>query len=236
MGTETALEQAANALDSVWAAIGDALCSGKGIEKEYANAVSREVCEAKASIERELAALKAGGASLKALFIWKCINCGKRVQTHFDCHINFRPICVECNAEMMPQRLSTPAPQVATVEGNGISVAKVALANVLSRRPWLLEARSDPWFGEQIAITDKNHCVICRVPPSGPEQWEVANCIVQAVNEMATISELKRLLRETAENRHNIRWGHDYQSCDSHRNFDNCQDTLCAASRKAVSE
>lgn len=32
-----ALDDCAEALDIVWAGIGDALCSGKGIEKAYAN-------------------------------------------------------------------------------------------------------------------------------------------------------------------------------------------------------
>lgn len=44
------------ALESVWAAIGDALCSGNGIEKEYAWAVQREID----------AALKPSGSRLNA--------------------------------------------------------------------------------------------------------------------------------------------------------------------------
>jgi hypothetical protein len=49
-----ALIEAANALDSLWAAIGDALCSGKGIEKKYANGVAREVGEAKVRCQKAL--------------------------------------------------------------------------------------------------------------------------------------------------------------------------------------
>src|SRR5579883_819392 len=37
-----ALEECKEALDSAWAAIGDALCSGRGIEQSYANSVGRK--------------------------------------------------------------------------------------------------------------------------------------------------------------------------------------------------
>jgi hypothetical protein len=38
------------------------------------------------------------------IFVWKCIVCGHRVMTQMDLHVNDRPICVECNAEMEPVR------------------------------------------------------------------------------------------------------------------------------------
>jgi len=41
-GGREALSECAEALDSIWAAIGDALCSGKGIEKAYANKVASQ--------------------------------------------------------------------------------------------------------------------------------------------------------------------------------------------------
>jgi hypothetical protein len=34
--------------------------------------------------------------------IWSCVNCRKRIQTCCGFAINFRPLCVECNAEMEP--------------------------------------------------------------------------------------------------------------------------------------
>jgi hypothetical protein len=40
--------------------------------------------------------------------IWSCINCRNRVETHCDFHINERPVCVQCNAEMEPFRPGTP--------------------------------------------------------------------------------------------------------------------------------
>ena len=40
-----------------------------------------------------------------SFYIWQCIMCKKRVQTATDFHINDRPICVECNAEMQPSIL-----------------------------------------------------------------------------------------------------------------------------------
>ena len=42
-----ALHESADALDQIWAAIGDALLSGKGIEKAYANAVGRQAQDAR---------------------------------------------------------------------------------------------------------------------------------------------------------------------------------------------
>jgi hypothetical protein len=41
-GLREALEACRDALDSIWAAVGDALLSGKGITQEYANSVGRE--------------------------------------------------------------------------------------------------------------------------------------------------------------------------------------------------
>lgn len=38
-----ALRQSAEALETLWAAIGDALCSGKGISKVYAQNVASDV-------------------------------------------------------------------------------------------------------------------------------------------------------------------------------------------------
>lgn len=35
-------------------------------------------------------------------FLWSCVNCRIRVETICDFHINDRPICVHCNAEMEP--------------------------------------------------------------------------------------------------------------------------------------
>jgi hypothetical protein len=43
------------------------------------------------------------------MFVWECINCGYRVATAFDLHINDRPTCVECNAEMEPQEIGGEA-------------------------------------------------------------------------------------------------------------------------------
>jgi hypothetical protein len=50
-----ALEDAREALGSVWAAIGDALCSGKSIEKAYANSVAAECRNARDRINKALA-------------------------------------------------------------------------------------------------------------------------------------------------------------------------------------
>lgn len=38
--------------------------------------------------------------TLAPQFVWKCVNCSMRVATHGDLHINERPVCVQCNAEM----------------------------------------------------------------------------------------------------------------------------------------
>jgi len=37
-----------------------------------------------------------------SMWIWRCIKCRMCVQTQQDLHINQRPICVQCNAEMEP--------------------------------------------------------------------------------------------------------------------------------------
>lgn len=50
-----ALNDCKEALDSIWAAIGDALCSGKGITEEYGNAVATECREAKEKASAALA-------------------------------------------------------------------------------------------------------------------------------------------------------------------------------------
>ena len=51
-------ERLREALETVWAAIGDALCSGSGIEKAYAHAVQRDVQAALADMPVD--ALRAG--------------------------------------------------------------------------------------------------------------------------------------------------------------------------------
>lgn len=71
-------------------------------------------------------------------------------------------------------------------------VAQIAFDNCLARTPWLLEHRSDPYFGNQIAITDSRHCVLSRVPPSGPEQFKLARI-------MATAPELLDELKDMTE-------------------------------------
>ena len=53
-----ALSGCVESLDSIWAAIGDALCSGKGIEKGYSNQVASEVRKAS---DMARAALKGDG-------------------------------------------------------------------------------------------------------------------------------------------------------------------------------
>lgn len=57
--TTTALKSCVDALESVWAAIGDALCSGKGIVPEYANAVAKQARDAseagRAALARKIA-------------------------------------------------------------------------------------------------------------------------------------------------------------------------------------
>jgi hypothetical protein len=58
--------------------------------------------------------------------------------------------------------------------------AQEAFDNAISRKPWLLEHRSDPWYGNQITVTDSNHCALCRVPPSGPEQFKLARLIAES--------------------------------------------------------
>lgn len=40
--------------------------------------------------------------TLAPQFVWKCVNCSMRVATHGDLHVNERPLCVQCNAEMEP--------------------------------------------------------------------------------------------------------------------------------------
>lgn len=49
-----AAQEAIEALDSLWAAIGDALCSGTGIEKAYAQKVAGEVENAKQRLRAAL--------------------------------------------------------------------------------------------------------------------------------------------------------------------------------------
>jgi hypothetical protein len=53
---------------------------------------------------------------LRPEFVWQCIHCSMRVETHCDFHINQRPICTQCNAEMAPWHSPAPAPQPATEE------------------------------------------------------------------------------------------------------------------------
>ena len=53
-GLTRALEEADASLDQLWAAIGDALCSGSGISVEYGQSVSVQVTEARKRTRRAL--------------------------------------------------------------------------------------------------------------------------------------------------------------------------------------
>jgi len=61
---------AVNAIDRIWAAIGDALCSGKGIEKAYAHAVLKDIDLAK----RTITEANLGGSGLKELTVLRGRN------------------------------------------------------------------------------------------------------------------------------------------------------------------
>jgi len=57
------------------------------------------------------------------IYIWKCCMCEKRIQTDCDFHINSRPICCECNAEMTPQEEVAMTPEEITKFVEGIQRA-----------------------------------------------------------------------------------------------------------------
>jgi hypothetical protein len=53
--------------------------------------------------------------AMTAVYLWKCINCSMVIRTTCDFHINDRPICLRCNAEMEPAQ---PLASVTAYEEN----------------------------------------------------------------------------------------------------------------------
>lgn len=96
-----ALAQCVEALDSVWAAIGDTLCSGKGIEKTYGNTVAKECRQAsdaaRAALFQSMPAAPPDGA-------YKCEDCGKGYSQEWWAESDlwervnggFKNLCPEC--------------------------------------------------------------------------------------------------------------------------------------------